>query len=402
MRVKPFSAWHGFVLGMSCLWSASSQTWVQTSAPDANWHAVTSSADGSRLVALTTGGPIFYSSDFGATWSPAVAPSRNWFAVASSAGGTRLIATTQEPAYISTNGGATWTQASNAPPFTYYLSPVTSSSDGQQLLIAFYDGVHHGGGMARSSNAGQTWTSGGPAAVSIAASTDGTHLIAGQGPGPSGFFGTYDISSDGGASWTNTTVPCSLVWGATASSADGRKLVVMSTDGSGYVYTSSDTGLTWQTNNGPSGSWISVASSADGARLVAAQGGCFNPGGAACGGPVYTSTDGGVTWTSNNVPAAFAVASSADGGQLVAVVSGGGIWIAQSTLPPRLRITPAGNTVRLSWLVPSTEFVLQESQDLSGTNWTSILTLPTLNLTNLENEVSAPLSSKPRFYRLKH
>ncbi len=61
-------------------------------------------------------------------------------------------------------------------------------------------------------------------------------------------------------------------------------------------------------------SWHSVASSADGSKLVAVVD----------GGQIYTSTDSGVSWTpreSNRVW--FSVASSADGSKLVAVVYNG-------------------------------------------------------------------------------
>jgi photosystem II stability/assembly factor-like uncharacterized protein len=63
--------------------------------------------------------------------------------------------------------------------------------------------------------------------------------------------------------------------------------------------------------------WISVASSADGTKLIAAVN----------NGQLYTSTDSGVNWTPRmtdlNRPW-WSVASSEDGGKLVAVVTLGG------------------------------------------------------------------------------
>jgi hypothetical protein len=47
---------------------------------------------------------------------------------------------------------------------------------------------------------------------------------------------------------------------------DGTKLIVGSV-GSGYIYTSVDSGQTW--NQRMAGSWFGVASSADGTKLVA-------------------------------------------------------------------------------------------------------------------------------------
>jgi hypothetical protein len=55
----------------------------------------------------------------------------------------------------------------------------------------------------------------------------------------------------------------------------------------------------------------------------------------------------------------------------------------------------------LSWLVPSTSFVLQQSFDLSSPNWTDTPTAPTLDFTNLHYEVTVSPSLGSRFYRLK-
>ncbi|MET0335842.1 MAG: hypothetical protein ABW190_16360, partial [Rhizobacter sp.] len=74
--------------------------------------------------------------------------------------------------------------------------------------------------------------------------------------------------------------------------------------------------VTWTARSIVNG-WISVATSADGTRLVAAEGGTS----------LYTSTDSGVTWTARATDAnrywEF-VASSADGHKLVGAVMLGG------------------------------------------------------------------------------
>jgi hypothetical protein len=76
----------------------------------------------------------------------------------------------------------------------------------------------------------------------------------------------------------------------------------------------------------------------------------------------------------------------------------GGIWTAQSTPSTRLNISPADNKVVLSWTIPSTNFALQESPDLIS--WSSITDVPTLNLTNLRNEITLPSTNRSGFYRL--
>jgi len=55
--------------------------------------------------------------------------------------------------------------------------------------------------------------------------------------------------------------------------------------------------------------------------------------------------------------------------------------------------------VTLAWTVPSTNFGLQQSADL--TSWADVTNPPVLNLTNLQNQVTLAPSNSSRFYRLK-
>ena len=93
------------------------------------------------------------------------------------------------------------------------------------------------------------------------------------------------------------------------------------------------------------------------------------------------------------------MAISADGNELVAASSGGGIWIAQRLPAPQLNISFASTNVQISWTVPSTDFVLQQSADL--VSWTNVTNPPVLNLTNLQNQVILNPSGSNSFYRLK-
>ncbi len=121
--------------------------------------------------------------------------------------------------------------------------------------------------------------------------------------------------------WTKTSAPYGqwFSWFSVASSADGTRLVAAAN--STLIYTSSDSGLTWISNSAPRWPWVSVASSADGTKLVAAA----NDGSK---GPIYTSPDSGATWISNNVRnlSWSSVASSADGTKLVAAANFGPVY----------------------------------------------------------------------------
>ena len=108
----------------------------------------------------------------------------------------------------------------------------------------------------------------------------------------------------------------------------------------GYIYTSSDSGATW-TQTEPAGyfaddpdtqeHWQSVASSADGGKLVAVSDEWSN----VFYSNIYASSDSGATWTKTGAPAGYwsSVASSSDGTKLVAVVSYGCIYTSTGPLP---------------------------------------------------------------------
>ncbi|HXR03275.1 MAG TPA: hypothetical protein VN836_01035 [Verrucomicrobiae bacterium] len=155
--------------------------------------------------------------------------------------------------------------------------------------------------------------------------------------------------------------------------------------------------MTWiSTNvpNAPGPLWYTVASSADGKTLVLAS---YQPAGC-----IYTSTDSGATWISNNVPTNLweSVAVSADGNRMVAAALGDGIYISQTTPKPELNLTSANGNLVFSWIVPATNFVLQQNLDLSTANWMTLTNTPTLNLANLRDEVTLSPTNSSSFFRL--
>src|SRR6185436_19566934 len=90
-------------------------------------------------------------------------------------------------------------------------------------------------------------------------------------------------------SWTQTGAPITN-WSSVASSADGSKLVA-GIEGGG-IYSSSDGGVTWTPSGASIANWTSVASSADGSKLAAV----------APGGGIYLSTNFGATWDLSSAP----------------------------------------------------------------------------------------------------
>jgi len=221
-------------------------------------------------------------------------------------------------------------------------------------------------------------------------SADGSKMVA-VGSGQPAIY----TSTNSGATWVPNNTVTNFYGQSVASSADGTKLVLVGIV-EPAIRLSTNSGATWASNGTPGLYWQSVASSADGTRLVAAEE----------DGAIYTSTNSGTTWTSNSVPFTFwrSVASSADGSKLVAVISGNfpnlayGIYISDSTPTPQLNLAPSGSNLTASWIIPSKNFVVQQSPDLSS--WTDVTNAPTLNLSNLQDEVVLSPTNTSGFYRL--
>jgi hypothetical protein len=137
--------------------------------------------------------------------------------------------------------------------------------------------------------------------------------------------GGFTVSPNAGQTIATAWIPREQprYWYSVASSADGSKLVAvvgglanLGLVNLGLIYTSTDSGFTW-TARDSARVWISVASSADGIKLVAVE----------KNGHIYISTDSGQNWTArDSVRNWISVASSADGTKLVAVDDGGLIY----------------------------------------------------------------------------
>ncbi|MGH7951591.1 MAG: WD40/YVTN/BNR-like repeat-containing protein, partial [Limisphaerales bacterium] len=107
-------------------------------------------------------------------------------------------------------------------------------------------------------------------------------------------------------------------WYSIASSSDGAKMVAAAA--SLGIYISTDSGATWTATGANNFGWRAVASSADGMKLFAAVDGKG----------IYTNS--GTSWTATSAPSKnwIAIACSADGSKIIAAVSGGGIYTSSN------------------------------------------------------------------------
>jgi photosystem II stability/assembly factor-like uncharacterized protein len=306
------------------------------------------------------------------------------FYVTSSANGTKLAAI-GSVLCTSSDSGNSWIVQSNAQSVYYWYS-IASSADGTKLAASGFNGF-----IYTSTNSGITWiTNNVPQHNwhSIASSADGCKLVAVIGYNDSG---SIYVSTNSGVTWLPTESP-SAEWYSVASSADGNRLIAAAYLGS--VYTSTNSGTSWISNSLPSAEWYSVASSADGNTLVAVTD----------RGMLYASTNSGTVWvsTNSNYPF-FGSASSADGRKLFTMGTTGyqgDLYTLQFKPSPQLNLTTSGNNLIFSWLLPSTDFVLQQNVDLTTTNWGTLTNTPILNFTSLQNQIMLSPSNDSAIYRL--
>lgn len=286
------------------------------------WVGLTMSSDGKRLAGVVDKGYIYVSGDFGETWGapkPTTGGGLAWSGIAGSADGRNLVATVSGgPAYRSTDYGTIWTTSTG---YSYSGKGLVASSDGMQLVT--------NGGIAlyTSIDGGVTWgTRGTPGPVnSVAIEGDGKSMAF---VGPSS---TIYMSLNMGASWSGVSAPSNA--GAVASvdglaiSTDGSRLMIL-TSGSALVTGSAYNfhvrkGATWASAAFPGSFSTSplMAVSANNAFILVGVPNGF----------LYTSSDGGMTWKARTSTAQkwSAVAMSADGTHMVAAENGGSIYTSE-------------------------------------------------------------------------
>jgi hypothetical protein len=263
-----------------------------------------------------------------------------------------------------------------------------------------------GGVIYTSENAGISWSSQtlpGVYGLSVASSADGTKLVA------AADVGAIYSSTNSGATWQVSGAPTNHAWVCLASSADGTKLIAGASEA---IFTSMDSGVTWTTNSMPD-DWIScVAVSADGTKMATVADYETVIVGNSIAGIILISTNSGVTWPPSLSPTDNwrGIVFSADGSRLFAACSdtftgmspppANGIYSWLTIPSPVLKIVHSTANSVVSWIVPSTGFLLQQNLGLNSNGWTYVFKIPTLNLTNLQDEVPVSPTNDQVFYRL--
>ena len=223
-------------------------------------------------------------------------------------------------AYADLSNFTTRFSASVAP-----LSLALSDNGRYQVLAAQDQGIYI------SSDEGWYWTktldasSNAFAFATVAISADGSIIYAGTrgptSPQNTTINGGYLYkSTDYGLTWTQITSAGTKLWSKIAVSDDGTKLVAVTVATTGYVsgeyvvtknpelFYSTNSGSTW-TNQGADAGWDSVSISSDGLRMWA----CSQESGA------WLSINSGTTWTQKRSVGQRSLSASADGRVVIAI-----------------------------------------------------------------------------------
>jgi len=265
-----------------------------------NWKSITGSSDGTKLAAVVYGGQIYTSTDSGVSWT-ARESNRNWTVITSSSNGTKLAAVVYGgQIYTSIDSGVTWIARENNRDWL----DITTDDSGSVLFAV--DGSY----IYRSFDFGITWgsilpTGAEPTFIRISASIGNTiaaiQNIASVVGGP----GRIYISYDHGNSWDSPEN--NRYW----ENINIKNLFIATTYDK--IYTSIY-GDTWLENSTPNNFYKIITNDS---QII----------GISIGGQIYTSTNGGFSWTARENNRLWAgITSNSDGTKLAAVVYGGQIY----------------------------------------------------------------------------
>ena len=203
---------------------------------------------------------------------------------------------------------------------------------------------------------------------SVTVSSDGTKVAG------TSYDGYIFTSSDSGVTWTRHVISSAPNLQAISSSADGQTIAA-ATNG-GYIYISTDGGTTWATSTAAgSRNWYSVHVSNDGSKIFAGVELNY----------IYVTSDGGATWTpSTNAGTKrwYAIDASDDATKLVAV---GGSNIFTSTDSGTTWATTSAPTTSAWWNVSSSG----DGQKLVASQWGGEIYTSTDGGANWTDQVAA-------------
>eukprot|EP01040_Poterioochromonas_malhamensis_P012112 gene12112-biopygen2547 len=291
---------------------------TQTNLPVNDYRGVASDASGTNLIAIVEAGPIYFSTDGGVSWDISDAPdTEEYDCVASSSSGQYVIAAAPTTTFVSSNYGRNWTQSLNVGG----ASNCVGVSNSGQYMVSASALEPTNACVSYSTDYGASFTTNlGPSGSNLASGCVGVGMDA------SGTYVVLSVSSEG--LWVSSDVTNAASWELTyptpiqieAIAFGGSSFyagwvnpphnIIQSTDyGASWTVKSAvstgiqslavdSTGTKWEgvygqtQTNLPNDDYRGLASDASGTNLIAIVE----------AGPIYFSSDGGVSWDISDAP----------------------------------------------------------------------------------------------------
>ena len=224
---------------------------IPSDPPITMFSSVSSSGDGTVLIAARKNGYLFVSTDVGHTIWNSKATEQLWKSVSSSYDGYKIVAVTDGgKIFISTDKGTTWVPRETNRNWTnVYVTPdgnfMSATVNGGQIYLSYDGGMNWFG---RESN--RNW-------ASVRISDDGLYMCAVE------TNGYIYYSNDYGATWY--TVEQIRNWIDVAMSYDGNILVGI--DGTNIIHVSTNRGVSWTVKT-TTENWLKVINTPNGLHLA--------------------------------------------------------------------------------------------------------------------------------------
>lgn len=342
-------------------------TFTSTGSATTDWRWIATDNTGTRIVAAAwNAGYLYVSTDSAATFATATAAgSRQWTALSVSGDGTKMLAGVRGGVVMkSLNSGSTWTSVNGNTTVYSYASDI--SNDGTRFYMTAGSSI-----TLRSNDSGATFSSPGVLQKRVAGyvqqtihwSADGTKaavlicvpggdcLLATSNDGGQNFMlnlalgqiadgsslamasngnniivndsvtHNFIVSSNFGSTWSTTTNPSGTTasWVTMALSADGSKIIAG--EDNGKLLYSSNSGASFTVSNSTTARWLAPSINADGSVMLVNK----YPNG------IFRSTDNGATWTNVQVQGSGDLqwtAISANGNTAAATNWAGKVWLS--------------------------------------------------------------------------
>jgi photosystem II stability/assembly factor-like uncharacterized protein len=317
---------------------------------------------------------VLRSIDGGDTWQQVSTPTPGLGSFSDSKNG-YVVGDTRTP-YRTVDGGMTWTPCANdSIPFPSQLLAIS-------LDTAFVIGS--GYGISRTTNAGKSWTYISAAdlpnmhngfdgeAIDFYDSKHGVIVGLFQfGPGPRQSGAGCFTTNDGGTTWIQRyTASRDDLYGVAYFDKD----TLIAVGGKGYVTRSTDGGIDWNSvivTMPTQDRLLSIDVKSN--RMIGVGGGI---------GPIYTSTDAGRTWQTENSGVTVdlntikmfddnTALAGGDQGTIIKTTNGGTDWVqvfppSNEQLQTRTYPEPSQNTVQIGYTLPQLQHVTLTVLDVTG------------------------------------